>query len=78
MRRSTLVITLTLAAAVAGVSLAQPAFINAALTDPGRPASDVARDALRKPGEVLAFSRVKPGETVIELLPGGRLLHPPL
>ncbi len=50
---------------------AQPAYIKAAVADPGRPAVDVARDMARKPAEVIAFSKIKPGDTVIELLPSG-------
>ncbi len=36
-----------------------------------RPAADVARDAARKPAEMLAFAGLKSGDTVIELVPGG-------
>jgi predicted methyltransferase len=45
--------------------------IAAAIENPARPAADKARDALRKPGEVMAFSTIKPGDKVLELLPGG-------
>ena len=62
---------LALAAAFAGSAAAQPAYIKAALADPARPATDVARDMMRKPAEVLEFSRVKPGDSVVELIPGG-------
>ena len=48
-----------------------PAHISAAVADAARPASDKERDADRKPAESLAFSGVKPGDTVVELLPGG-------
>ena len=54
-----------------GSAAAQPANIKAALTDPARPEADVARDMVRKPAEVLAFARIRPGDTVIELIPGG-------
>jgi predicted methyltransferase len=47
-----------------------PAVINAAIADPGRPAEDKARDAERKPAETLAFVGVKPGETIVDYLPG--------
>lgn len=46
-------------------------FIAAAVSDPGRPAADTARDGARKPAEMLAFAGVKPGDKVVELLPGG-------
>jgi predicted methyltransferase len=41
------------------------------LADPVRPAADVARDADRKPAELLAFADVRPGMTIAELAPGG-------
>jgi predicted methyltransferase len=42
-----------------------------AVADPSRPAADKKVDAVRKPGDVLAFSGVKAGQTVAEYLPGG-------
>jgi predicted methyltransferase len=36
-----------------------------------RPTADVARDAGRKPGEVLAFMGVRPGQTVVDLIAAG-------
>lgn len=44
---------------------------DAAIHDTGRPAEDTAKDAVRKPGETLAFSRILPGQSVAEVLPGG-------
>ena len=41
-----------------------------ALADPGRPAADVARDADRKPSEMLAFAHVQPGQTIVDFMPG--------
>jgi predicted methyltransferase len=57
----------------AGAGSAQPpsAALRAAVADPARPAADRARDADRKPAEVLAFARVRPGEVVVDLIPGG-------
>lgn len=43
----------------------------AALADPRRPAADRDRDALRHPGEILAFSGVQPGWRVADVGPGG-------
>ena len=43
----------------------------AAVADPGRPDADRARDAARKPQEVLEFIGVKPTSTVVEIAPGG-------
>jgi predicted methyltransferase len=48
-----------------------PKYLQAAVTEPGRPATDTARDAERKPAESMAFADVKPQSTVIELMPGG-------
>lgn len=54
--------------------------IRAALADVSRPEADRARDADRKPAELIAFSGVKKGHKVAELAPGGgyftRLLSP--
>ena len=50
---------------------ATPAPVAAAVADPGRPAPDTARDAARKPADMLAFAGLKPGDTVLEFLPGG-------
>src|SRR3569833_1626943 len=60
------------AVAVAGAAMAAvPAFLSAALADKARPAADVARDAARKPAELLAFAEVKPGQKVADFMMGG-------
>ena len=46
-----------------------PAYITAAVADPGRPEADRMRDANRKPAQILAFSGIKPGDKVAELIP---------
>ncbi len=43
----------------------------AAVADPARPDADRARDAARKPAEIVAFAGVEPGDVVAEFLPGG-------
>lgn len=43
----------------------------ALLAAPTRPVADAARDANRKPAEVLAFAKVMPGQTVFDLEAGG-------
>lgn len=66
-------------AALAAVAQAQTnvhdpkpsAAVSAAVADSGRPAADTARDANRKPAEVVAVSGLKPGQTVVELGSGG-------
>jgi predicted methyltransferase len=45
--------------------------VASAVADPARPADDTARDAQRKPAEMLTFAQVKPGDKVAELAPGG-------
>jgi len=56
----------------AGAAAAAPsANITAAVSDKARPAADVARDVNRKPAEMLDFAGVKPGMTVVDLIPGG-------
>lgn len=59
------------AAGVSTVQAATPANIAAAMADKARPADEVARDAARKPGELLAFAGVKPGDKVVDLIMGG-------
>jgi predicted methyltransferase len=64
-------------AALAGLFLmalpaaaAPSAAITAAVADAGRPDTDKAVDALRKPAETVDFAGVKPGDKVAELAPG--------
>lgn len=45
--------------------------IRAAVSDSQRPEADRARDAVRKPAEIVAFAGVKPGDVVAEIAPGG-------
>jgi len=44
---------------------------SAAISDSSRPAADMARDAARKPAEMIAFATMQSGNKVLELLPGG-------
>jgi predicted methyltransferase len=56
----------------AGASAASDsAATSAAIADAGRPADDTARDAARKPADMVEFAGMKPGDAVLELLPGG-------
>lgn len=54
--------------------------ITAALADASRPADQREKDAARKPGELLAFAGVKPGQKVADFVMGGgywtRILSP--
>jgi predicted methyltransferase len=48
-----------------------PAYVASAVADASRPKDNIAADALRDPGDTLAFAGVKPGMVVGELFPGG-------
>lgn len=59
-------------AAEAAKAAPQPASpLSAALAAPNRTPANIARDKYRHPAETLAFFGVKPGDTVVELWPGG-------
>jgi predicted methyltransferase len=60
-------------AAVAAFACAAAAAPNIAaiLADPIRPDADKARDADRKPAELIAFAHVRAGDKIAELAPGG-------
>ena len=45
--------------------------IAAAVSNPNRPAQDIAKDVNRKPDQVLSFFGIKPGMTVLDLFSGG-------
>jgi len=72
MRRWGLLCAVAALSAVGHLAAAQavPAAIAAAVADPSRPATDRARDANRKPAEVLAFAGVKPGDKVADYAAG--------
>jgi predicted methyltransferase len=62
---------LSLAASAGGLRAQSPAGVAAALADPARPADQSIRDADRKPADLIAFAGIKPGDRVIDFLPGG-------
>ena len=66
-----LVLAATTALAPARAADTVPAYVTAAVADPGRPDADKGRDADRKPAETVAFAGVKPGDKVVDLFPGG-------
>ena len=57
--------------AICAIAAPIPHNIAAAVADGNRPDADKQRDADRKPAQILAFTGVRPGEQVAELLPGG-------
>ena len=76
MSRTTSVLTAALVSAaslvlVAAAQPAIPAYVTAAVNDPGRTAEQRADDAIRLPAAVVAFSGMKPGDKVVDFLPGG-------
>ena len=57
---------------LAGAAMAAPpAYLTRAVADARRPAADTSRDAQRLPAELMEFAGIKPGMTVVDLLPGG-------
>jgi predicted methyltransferase len=56
------------AVAVTGASV--PANVAGAIADTNRPQADTDLDARRKPAELLTFAGIKPGDRVLELVPG--------
>jgi predicted methyltransferase len=57
-------------ASIARADTAVPAYVSAAIADSAR-GDDALADARRKPAELMAFTGVKPGDTVVDLIPGG-------
>lgn len=65
-----LVAALAMNAAIAADSPKIPAYVATAVADPAR-AEDAKNDERRKVGELVAFSEAKPGDKVLDLIPGG-------
>jgi predicted methyltransferase len=61
---------ITSGAALAADNMTVPDYIRSAVADAARPAADTARDRYRLPAESVAFSGMKPGDKVVDLLPG--------
>ena len=59
------------AAAPAAMAASASQQLAAAVADPARPAADRARDADRKPAELLALTGMHEGSKIAEILPGG-------
>ncbi|MGH7128999.1 MAG: class I SAM-dependent methyltransferase, partial [Planctomycetaceae bacterium] len=55
----------------AATSEPMPADLASALADESRPAEDRARDASRKPAEVVAFLGIEPGMKVLDAIAAG-------
>jgi len=55
--------------ASAGSAAGAPGYIAAAVADAARPADERSQDVNRKPVEVIAFTGIKPGDKVVDLMP---------
>ena len=66
-------LTAAMAVGVSGAVQAQApsAAITAAVAETTRPAKDVQQDSSRHPAELLAFAKVKAGDVVVDVWPGG-------
>ncbi len=53
-----------------GSTLNRQAVIKAAVADPTRPSEAVLRDGDRKPQQIIDFSKLNPGDRVLEIAPG--------
>ncbi len=69
-RAALAILMLATASAPTSVAWAAPSAIEMAVADAARPASDVSRDAGRKPAALLAFAGIRPGMVVVDMLPG--------
>lgn len=68
---SSIALAATLMLSSASFAADVPAGVKAAVADKGRPEADTARDANRKPAEVVAFAGIKAGDKVADINPGG-------
>jgi predicted methyltransferase len=57
--------------AAADPAVVVPTAVTAAMADPARPPEQVAHDADRRPGEVLAFAGIRRGDRVADFMSGG-------
>ncbi|MFC3711291.1 class I SAM-dependent methyltransferase [Sphingoaurantiacus capsulatus] len=73
-RRIALTLAVAFACLAVPASAAPSAAVTAALADANRPDADKARDAARKPAELLALANVKPGAKVGDFIMGGGYL----
>ena len=67
----TLLATLAFAFIDAQAASKIPKAVAAAVADPARPDADRQRDADRKPAESVAFTGLKAGDKIVDLVPGG-------
>jgi len=70
--------TAALATQASAATGAVPGFIAAAVADPARPQAERDRDAARKPAEMLIFMGIKPGQKVVDFMPGPKGYFTPM
>lgn len=69
-RRSRFAIAIAAAMLAVGATDGAMAKISAAVADPSRPAADRALDGARHPAEILAFLKIRKGDTIADVWPG--------
>ena len=73
--RPPIIAAVAVAVAATGIAIAQSPRIDpalkAAIASPSRTPANVARDKYRHPAETLTFFGVKPGQSIVEFIPGG-------
>ena len=71
--KSALFAVATAATLLSAIVMAQPpsSVIATAVADKTRPEKDIQEDATRHPAELVAFAKVKPGDKVVDVWPGG-------
>ena len=65
-----LILAACASAQAAPTAIVSPVYLAQALADNRRPAGDVAKDAARKPEQVIAFAGLKPGAKVVDFMSG--------
>lgn len=66
-----LAVALAMTGCTTTTTTSTPDAIDLAVADSSRPAEDIARDAARKPVDMLNFAGVKAGDKVVDFIPGG-------
>jgi predicted methyltransferase len=70
MKRAIVLAALMSTLAMGVASAAPPAYIQKAIADSKRPKEDTSRDVQRLPGELIEWAGIRPGMSVVDLLPG--------
>ena len=68
--RLALLAATALAFTTPAIAADMPAYVTAAVSNADRSAAETARDANRKPADMVAFAGIKPGDKIVDLVPG--------